>query len=222
MTRYYLHGDLIEEEKDLFYCDSCQLFVKEDHFKKIKHFNADDERYYKSLREWEILCKKYPNQYFRPEGTINLFDHLPQKKIDLSKSHFYKWLIKQQKRDDPIGDLARDVKRDKSYPFTTESLRKLESYLFRKKAIDEAIQALNEAYKEFKQKKTRVPISPSLRFDIFRRDNYKCQICGRSIPDGVKLEIDHKVPVKKGGNTDETNLWTLCFECNRGKAAKNI
>jgi uncharacterized protein YozE (UPF0346 family) len=221
MNRYYLHGDLIEEEKDLFYCDSCQLFVKEDHFKEIKHFNADDERYYKSLREWEILRKKYPNQYFRPEGTLNLFDHLVHK-IPAKKGHFYKWLIKQKKRDDPIGDLALDVKRDKSFPIATESLKELESYLFHKMAIDEAIQALNEAYKEFKQKKPRDTISLSLRFDIFRRDNYKCQICGRSIPDGIKLEIDHKVPVKKGGKTDATNLWTLCFDCNRGKATKNL
>ena len=58
----------------------------------------------------------------------------------------------------------------------------------------------------------------SRRFAIFRRDNYRCQICGRTAKDGVRLEIDHKVPRAKGGSNHPSNLWTLCFDCNRGKS----
>lgn len=57
----------------------------------------------------------------------------------------------------------------------------------------------------------------TLRFRIFKRDNYRCQLCGRSAQDGVTLEVDHKVPRAKGGSNDPSNLWTLCFDCNRGK-----
>ncbi len=68
----------------------------------------------------------------------------------------------------------------------------------------------------------RKPISSQLRFEVLKRDNYKCGICGSSAKDGVKLEIDHKVPVFKGGKNHINNLWTLCWDCNRGKGIKEI
>ncbi|MBV9849846.1 MAG: HNH endonuclease [Armatimonadetes bacterium] len=68
----------------------------------------------------------------------------------------------------------------------------------------------------------REPIAPSLRFRVLRRDGYRCQLCGTSAADGSKLEVDHKTPVMHGGNNDEANLWTLCFDCNRGKGALSL
>lgn len=64
-------------------------------------------------------------------------------------------------------------------------------------------------------------VSPSTRVKVFERDNYTCQMCGRSHHhDGVKLEVDHKIPVSRGGSDNISNLQTLCFECNRGKSDK--
>ena len=34
------------------------------------------------------------------------------------------------------------------------------------------------------------------------------------------LEIDHIIPVSKGGLTEESNLQTLCWKCNRSKSDK--
>lgn len=69
----------------------------------------------------------------------------------------------------------------------------------------------------------RSQMSPGLRFKVLKRDHYRCCICGRSQKeDGVKLEVDHKIPVSKGGKTEMNNLWTLCFECNRGKSNKEL
>ncbi len=34
------------------------------------------------------------------------------------------------------------------------------------------------------------------------------------------LEVDHIVPISKGGLTIEDNLQTLCWKCNRSKGAK--
>ncbi len=56
------------------------------------------------------------------------------------------------------------------------------------------------------------------RFAIMQRDGFRCQLCGRTAQDGVKLEVDHKHPRAKGGTNDPSNLWTLCFDCNRGKS----
>lgn len=59
-----------------------------------------------------------------------------------------------------------------------------------------------------------------LRFMILRRDNFRCQYCGRSPKeDGVKLAVDHIVPVSKGGTDEPENLLTSCTDCNRGKGA---
>ncbi|WP_413828870.1 HNH endonuclease [Methanobrevibacter sp. UBA412] len=55
---------------------------------------------------------------------------------------------------------------------------------------------------------------------VLERDNYTCQMCGRDRYDGVKLEVDHIIPVLKGGSDDISNLQTLCFDCNRGESDK--
>ncbi len=57
-----------------------------------------------------------------------------------------------------------------------------------------------------------------LRFEIFKRDNFTCQYCGRNVrEDGIKLNIDHIIPISKGGKTIVSNLVTSCKECNAGK-----
>lgn len=65
----------------------------------------------------------------------------------------------------------------------------------------------------------REHISKSLRYDIFTRDGYTCQYCGGKPPD-ITLQIDHRVPVAKGGDNDPMNLVTACVACNAGKKAK--
>ena len=42
-------------------------------------------------------------------------------------------------------------------------------------------------------------------------------VCGKGAEDGVKLEIDHIIPIEKWGLTEESNLRSLCKEYNRGK-----
>ncbi len=67
----------------------------------------------------------------------------------------------------------------------------------------------------------RKGISKLTRFEIFKRDGFTCQYCG-STPPAVLLEVDHIVPVAEGGRTDNENLTTACFDCNRGKAARSL
>jgi hypothetical protein len=65
----------------------------------------------------------------------------------------------------------------------------------------------------------RKPISKGKRFDIFRRDGFICQYCGRQPPE-VILQVDHITPVIEGGTNDEMNLVTACRDCNLGKGKK--
>lgn len=66
----------------------------------------------------------------------------------------------------------------------------------------------------------RLPVG--YRFDLLKRDGYKCTICGRSASEGVKLEVDHIIPRSVGGSDDASNLQTLCFDCNRGRSNKKL
>lgn len=74
--------------------------------------------------------------------------------------------------------------------------------------------------KDFAQRQ-RDLVTPSLRYDVMKRDHFRCCLCGRSSKDGAKLEVDHIIPVSKGGRTTMDNLQTLYWDCNRGKSNKN-
>ena len=62
----------------------------------------------------------------------------------------------------------------------------------------------------------RKPVSKKIRFEIFKRDGFKCAYCGKT-PPAVTLECDHIEPVSAGGTNDLNNLITACFDWNRGK-----
>lgn len=62
----------------------------------------------------------------------------------------------------------------------------------------------------------RKQISKKIRFEVFKRDSFTCQYCGRSAPN-VVLHIEHIQPVAKGGTNDLLNLLTACSDCNHGK-----
>lgn len=71
-------------------------------------------------------------------------------------------------------------------------------------------------------KEQRALMTKKLREFIKKRDNFTCRTCGNSIyvEPNLLLEIDHIIPVAKGGRTVEDNLQTLCWKCNRAKSDK--
>ena len=68
-------------------------------------------------------------------------------------------------------------------------------------------------------KTTRI-ITTKLRYQVLKRDNFKCCFCGASPAKdpAVELHIDHIIPFSKGGETTIDNLQTLCSKCNLGKS----
>lgn len=71
------------------------------------------------------------------------------------------------------------------------------------------------------KKQKRISITKKTRFEVFKRDGFTCQYCGRMAPD-VVLEIDHINPINNGGTNDILNLVTSCFDCNRGKGKRKL
>jgi 5-methylcytosine-specific restriction endonuclease McrA len=60
---------------------------------------------------------------------------------------------------------------------------------------------------------------PRLRFEVFRRDSYTCQYCGRSAPE-YPLHVDHIIAWSNGGSTEISNLIKACIEFKLGKSNK--
>ena len=55
------------------------------------------------------------------------------------------------------------------------------------------------------------------RREIFRRDGYRCQYCGREVPN---LTVDHVVPQRRGGHDTWQNLVAACPACNVHKGER--
>lgn len=74
--------------------------------------------------------------------------------------------------------------------------------------------------RNFESKNQRKLMTTKLRKQIMERDNYTCKICGKYMPDEVGLQIDHIIPIAKGGKTISSNLQVLCSKCNGSKGKR--
>ena len=63
-------------------------------------------------------------------------------------------------------------------------------------------------------KTPRIKIPPEVRQFVLNRDKFQCCSCGSR----ENLEVDHIIPLAKGGANDLSNLQTLCSVCNRRKS----
>lgn len=74
-----------------------------------------------------------------------------------------------------------------------------------------------DTYKRFEATE-RALITDELRMLVLKEGNFRCAICGATAEDGVRLEVDHIIPIAKGGTSDKSNLQVLCHRCNKGKS----
>ncbi len=55
------------------------------------------------------------------------------------------------------------------------------------------------------------------RFEVFNRDHFTCQYCGKQTS---HLTLDHVIPRYRGGQNTWENVVSACAQCNRRKAGK--
>ena len=70
---------------------------------------------------------------------------------------------------------------------------------------------------EYVENRELEDFSPALREQIFKRDNYKCVMCGRGRKEGVEIHADHIKPKDLGGRATLINGQTLCGQHNNLK-----
>lgn len=65
------------------------------------------------------------------------------------------------------------------------------------------------------------------RLAIYIRDNFTCAHCKRDLRniqpgEGIRIELDHIIPVSKGGGNNASNLVTSCSKCNASRGDKDL
>jgi hypothetical protein len=69
--------------------------------------------------------------------------------------------------------------------------------------------------KDLRRRGRHIPREIMLK--VVRRDDYRCQLCRKTVDDR-DIEFDHIIPHSKGGPTNVENVRLLCSECNRKKS----
>ena len=151
--RFHAHGDLAEDDSGLYFCTQCDIFGDALHF-STPHRRDHAERLQQDLKTYSSWAADTSNLRYRPSNAFNLFTQelsmlvAEQNARAASRSRFYRWLELQRDRDDPVGDLAYDITKDKKFPVDA-SLRKTQEYLESKWVSEPVMEALKAAWSEF-------------------------------------------------------------------------
>lgn len=159
---------------------------------------AEIENAYRRYREWRVGCKRAINQlnHFRDlrESQFRQADHMT----------FTFQMIRSQTR--------YKQRNYQKYAYKVDVVVDTRRYTYGELIVLSAQDPVAES--------ERGKMTKALREQIMVRDNYTCQICGRYMPDGFGLHIDHIVPISKGGRSVPENLQVLCAKCNLSKSNK--
>lgn len=152
--RRYLHGDQDERNPAVYYCAECDFFGEPDHFDR-PHRVPHGERALKAIERFQRSPSDYTSIGHRPENPPNILqpdieaEKLARAAREAARSSFHSWIEQQRDRDDPVGDLAYDVMRDKDFPTGVRSLKEAKQYLGSELGRRHAVKALSAAWREF-------------------------------------------------------------------------
>ena len=175
----------------------------------------------KELYENLTRNREYKQEFLKNVSLIGETEEAVIASTGLKKSRF------QEIESNLIQSLVNNVREDASIEIKLCYRTPKGTYLYTR-ILHADYQDLSNAYDETGKRQAakmardleRSKLTSGLRYDVLRRDGFKCTICGAGPADGVKLHVDHIIPVSKGGKTEMDNLRTLCERCNLGKGNK--
>ena len=158
-------------------------------------------------KEWE---EKIENSHFFKES------HRKKLAATIDDSNAYKFVCYRNKTKYYQKNCQRY-----SHTDTVEDMTFTKSY----KGLINRYKELSEinfetTLNKYNAKNQRALMTDALKQQVKERDHYTCQCCGKVMRDGVGLQIDHIIPVSKGGKTVLSNLQVLCSRCNGSKSNK--
>lgn len=171
------------------------------------------ERHRDVVELWKQDCISYMNSV--PVGPRQLrIEELYGKTLDENNAFIFKlYRTKKVFEESRYGRKSRDVQEE------VETLTSSFDELYQRYMMLQDI-GFETTWRKYHSKQQRSAMTKELRKFIMERDNYTCQWCGKYMPDEVGLQIDHIIPVSKGGTSDPDNLQVLCSKCNGAKSNK--
>ena len=164
------------------------------------------------------------NLYSSQVSNINfdLDESYIEEEIGISKKSFIKLeqkLINRIKITQDVYNITCDVEIYYRSPKGRNNYSKRHIFSYYE-LVDIYNDWLNGKKYEVTSKIERQIMNEDIRYNVLIRDNFTCVLCGATAKDGAKLQVDHIIPVSKGGKTVMSNLQTLCEKCNKGKNNK--
>ena len=214
----YPNGYICNSKKQL------DKFSIDDYFLSL--IDSDADYYKKILDAIENNITNYDNYIEEVKNLKTTADEKFCKSIGMSFEKFCKYetsIFNKYIEAKPQTDVTIYCKATYTSPQRRNSYSKEKNYNFNDSKIFYNKAIILKEQRTMQQNLIRIErakMTDSLRYDILKRDNFRCQICGACANDGVKLHVDHIIPVSKGGLTEISNLRTLCDRCNLGKSDK--
>lgn len=196
-----------------------------------------EEQFYKIA--FKVICEIFDEKKDNIDGTlvanvINIIRHIAKNGTEPSFLNFNE--RNQYDLDKVAQELAdtppREAKTHLKNLFNNEGvLWKIlyGDFQYFKRAFDHSMNRVlnmdeeeNEPSQAIGSDKKMNLLTDEIRQQVFKRDNYQCQCCGKERRRGISLEIDHILPIAMGGKNEPSNLQTLCKQCNSIKGVNEI
>jgi hypothetical protein len=221
-TKYVFYNDIQRQYSFKKICDSKKSFDRFDYsdylLALIDSQFSDFEALVSKIESNQRTYKEYLQEY----NAIALNptrDEAQKSNVPLMFFKILEQRIYEIFRQSPM--LSTSVRIQVSYTSPQGKNSYSGAYVFDFEKLKLHTQEVNNANKRKQTREyQRYLMTDSLRYDILRRDNFTCLICGAERKEGIKLHVDHIHPVSRGGKTIPENLRTLCDRCNLGKGAK--
>ncbi|MGF6951914.1 hypothetical protein QF028_004419 [Neobacillus sp. B4I6] len=140
-----------------------------------------------------------------------------------NKQKDYSDFSKDNSKSDGYRPDCKECKNNRYQANREQELKKLKEY----RQTEHGREAIYRGVAKHRARKYGVEFTPYSRIEIFERDNWTCQICkcrvhNERVNDGYKANVDHIKPISKGGDTEPSNLQTLCRNCNSSKNHREV
>lgn len=194
-------------------------------FDEVLRYNIENNiNDIKTIIEKALMNEKKYNLYMSQFSKIkyDLDENYIKEKIGISKKSFVKLeqkLINRVKITKDIYKITCEVEINYRSPQGRNNYSKRQDFSYYR-IIAIYNDYLNGKKYEVTSKVERQIMNEDIRYNVLKRDNFTCVLCGATAKDGAKLQVDHIIPVSKGGKTVMSNLQTLCEKCNKGKNNK--
>lgn len=192
--------------------DKIILYQIENNESNIREFILDAYRNKKTYNN-------YIEEYLKIDDTIS---DVNLERINFSRKKYNKIedrIIKEILYNEDVYNIAINVIVSYTTPSGKNTYKKNRIVGYQE-LCDLYMQWRNGKKYDETSKRERRYLTDKMRYDVLKRDNFKCKKCGITAKDGAKLHVDHVIPVSKGGKTTLSNLQTLCDRCNLGKSDK--